>query len=205
MIPLDQGRRVLLIAQRAFLAYGAVGVFLFATALLTVPTRASSQAVCTGEHPRAAPESAHVVTDHVRAPVVLSGAAGVRWNPARMYFGTPTEIRLCRFASAYTGFEIGAQSTLPQLAPLFSLKSSSDLYTLPGGPSRSPNPAASKGGTGALIGALVSLPIAIYVGRAVAKDNYVDGCIGCGVEGIFVGIGILAGGTVLGWIAGESW
>jgi hypothetical protein len=56
-----------------------------------------------------------------------------------------------------------------------------------------------------LIGALVSLPFAIYVGQAVAKDNFVDGCIGCGVERVFVGIGIVAAGTIIGWIVGESW
>jgi hypothetical protein len=197
---------MLLIAQRAFLAHAATGVFVFAAALLTVTTRASSQAVCTGEHSQAAPESAHVATDDLRAPVVFEVAA-VKWNPARAYFGTPPEwIRLCRFVSTYTGFEIAAQSALPQLAPLFSLRSSSsDMHTLPVGLSRSPNPAASKGGRGALIGALVSLPIAIYVGQAVAKDSFVDGCIGCGVEGFVVGIGILAGGAVIGWIVGESW
>src|SRR5688500_12243812 len=156
---------MLLIEQHAFSACGAAGLFFF-TALLTVPTRASSQAVCTGEHPRAAPESAQVDAEHVRSPVVLAGAARVTGTPARMYFSTPTEKRFCRFASTYTGFDMGAQSVLPQFASLFSLKSSSsDLYTLPGGLSRSPNPATSKGGRGALIGALVSLPIAIYVGR----------------------------------------
>jgi hypothetical protein len=122
-----------------------------------------------------------------------------------VYLASPTETRLCRFASTYTGFETGAQSTLPQLSPLLLGSSSSALHTLPGSLSRSPNLAASNGSKGALIGALVSLPLAIYVGHAVARNNNVDGCIGCGVEGIVVGIGVVAGGTLLGWIAGESW